>query len=169
MDHIVRKTSTQSDYRLNSAYNRSDSLTNTRPTNKKQLKYGRYSVREFTHKKSSFITNKERKSTNFSYQKPKSKTQDVHHRRNSERYSLNPTKYSLSNNTSTNSYYNRGQQLHYITCKRDNNQQILTGQSSSTTTTSNLTRSTMNTSSESSILIKSLSNHVEQLDRLYRK
>ncbi|CAF1168646.1 unnamed protein product [Adineta steineri] len=139
-------------YLLNTIYKRSNSFTTVENDN--QLKYGRYSVCEFNHKKSSFITNKQRKSTNFFHNKPKTKAKDIYPRRNSERYSINTTKYSLSNLRHTHTPYNRAQlPLHYVTYRRENNQQRLSKQLSITTTTSNLTRSTINTGSESSVLV----------------
>ncbi|CAF1441869.1 unnamed protein product [Adineta steineri] len=151
MDHIQNRNS-KSDYLLNTIYKRSNSFTTVENDN--QLKYGRYSVCEFNLKKSSFITNKQRKSTNFFHNKPKTKAKDIHPRRNSEKYSINPTKYSLSNLRHTHTPYNRAQlPLHYVTYRRENNQQRLSKQLSITTTTSNLTRSTINTGSESSVLI----------------
>jgi hypothetical protein len=152
IDHIRHRTS-KSDYQLSSIYKRSGSLSNLHSKNSNPLKYGRYSVCEFNIKKSSFITNKERKSTNVTYQKSKYKTKDIYQRRYSERYLFNPIPYSSSNNRNTNNCYNRGQPLHYITSTRESNQEKLPKQLSTATTTSNLTRSAMNTSSESSVLI----------------
>jgi len=163
MDHIRKKTS-QSDYHLNTTHRNSGSLNNIHSINKNQLKYGRYSVCELDKKKSSFITNKQRRSTNSTYQNSKTKTNDFYHRRSSDRYLFNPKKNSLSSNTSTSSYI-RGQPVHYITYKRESNQKKFFKQQLSA---SNLTRSTMNTSSESSFLLdqnkltKTVSNHGEQ-------
>lgn len=57
---------------------------------------------------------------------------------------VNPKKFSSASNTS---YYSRGQHLHYITCRRESNQQRPSG------TASHLSRSTMKTGSESSIAV----------------
>jgi hypothetical protein len=142
---LIQKKSSESDYSTNQAHTRTGSLNTFHLTNKYQLEYVRHSVSDFNRKKSSFITNQKRKSTNFTYEK-NNKTIT---RYSDERYSK---KCSLTSNTSSNSCYNRGRTLHYITCRRDNQQKRLTGQSSSTTTTtsSNLTRSTMNIGSDSS-------------------
>jgi len=170
INHLQKKSS-ESEYQLNARCQRSGSLSNIHSTNNNSLKYSRYSVCEFNHKKSSFITNKQRKSTNVTYQKPKTKTKNFYSRQNTPKYSFNQKKYSSSSNTSANSCYNHGQPLHYVTYKRDNNPQRL----SSTTTTSNLTRSTNNTSSESAFLvdqnklIQTLSNNIEPSNRLYRQ
>jgi hypothetical protein len=146
----IQKRSSQWEYHRNAARKRSDSLSAINSPTNNQLKYDRYSICEFNHKKSSFITNKQRKSTNFTHQKPRYKSKDFYHQRNSERYSSNLKKYSLSSNASTNSVYNRGQPLHYITCKHENNQRKFLGLQLSSTTASNLTHSTMNASSDSS-------------------
>lgn len=112
--------------------------------------------------KSSFISNKQRKSTNFTNQKVKTKPKDVYNRRHSDRYSFNRKKYSTS-------YKARSQPLHYIVRKHDNIQSNMSGPSSS-----NLTRSTMTTSSESSFLNEhnklrqTVSINSEQSARLYR-
>jgi len=147
---LIRNKSSQSEYHLNTMCNRSGSLNNLRSINNNQLNDVRYSVCECNSKKTSFILNKQRKSTKFSYSQPKMKHTRRH---NSEKYLFNPTKYSLSSNASAISSYNHQHPLHYITCKRDSNHSKLSAQLSSTTITSNLTRSTMNTSSENSFLI----------------
>ncbi|CAF1279219.1 unnamed protein product [Adineta ricciae] len=164
--------SSKSDYQLNTLYQRSDSLVNIPTTN--QIKYGRYSVCEFNQKKSSFINNKDHKSTNFAYQKTKSKNKDVYPSHTSEKYSVKPTKYPLSNLRTRNNSYNRAQPLHYVNCRRDDYQQSLSKQSSSTT--SNYTRSTVNVSSESSglidqhkIILTLASNQIEPFNLIYRK
>ncbi|CAF4408593.1 unnamed protein product [Rotaria sp. Silwood2] len=124
---------------LRSIYRRTSSLHNINLTKTSPIKYGRYSICECNHRKTSLIPTKERKSLNFNYQKSKHKTKDNYYRCNSEQYSLNPKKYSLSMNTNTNNDYNRGQKLHYITYKCKNNHQKLARQSSSTTTTTTIT------------------------------
>ncbi|UJR09284.1 hypothetical protein I4U23_013529 [Adineta vaga] len=150
MNNITAKSS-KSDYHLNTIYKRSDSLMNIQANN--QIIYGRYSICEFNQKKSSFISNKDRKSTNFSYQKPKSKTKDIYQRHTIDKYSVKPTKYSLVNLPNRTNSYTRTQPLYYINRRHDDQQQSLSKQSSSTTTKSNVTRSTVNVSSESSGLI----------------
>ena len=171
----LRKKSSESEYHLNTLCKHSGSLNNIHTNSNNQLKYGRYSVCEFNRMKSSFITNKQRKSTNFTQQKNRNKSKDIYQRRNSERYSFNLKKTSLSNNNSRNSCYNRGQPLHYITCKRDSHQPKILGPSLSSTTTSNFTRSTMTTNSDSSSLMdqnklrQTVSNNSEQSLRLHRK
>ncbi len=173
----LQKKSSQSEYHLNARYKHSSSFSNINSTTNYHLQYGRYSVCELNRKKSSFITNKQRKSTNFTYENTNNKPRDFHHRCNSERDKLNPKKYSLASNISASNCYNRGQPVHYVTCKRDSNQQKFVSQvsSSSTITTSNFTRSTMNTSSDGSVLIdqnkliKPFANNIENSNCLYRK
>jgi hypothetical protein len=61
----LRKKSSQSEYHFNARYKHSSSFSNINSTTNYHLQYGRYSVCELNRKKSSFITNKRRKSTNF--------------------------------------------------------------------------------------------------------
>ena len=163
----LRKKTSASEYNFNSKCPHSGSLTNIRSTANPQLKYGRYSVCEFDPMKSSFISNKQRKSTNFTNKKIKNKPKDVYNRRHSERYSFNRKKYSTSH--TTNSYKARSQPLHYIIRKHENVQSNISGP-----LPSNLTRSTMTTSSESSFpnehnkLRQTVSINFDQSARLYR-
>lgn len=175
MNHLRQKSS-HSEYHLNGICKHSGSLNDIHSINNNQLRYGRYSVCDCSHKKSSFITNKQQKSTNVTYQKTKSKPKDLYCRLNRERC-LFPLNMNPSSSTSTNNY-NRRQSIHYVTCKRENNQPKLSGQqslSSTTTTTSNLTRSTVTASSESSFLvdqnkiIRKLSNNTKPTNCSYQK
>ncbi len=152
----LRKKSSQSEYHFNARYKHSSSFSNINSTTNYHLQYGRYSVCELNRKKSSFITNKRRKSTNFYLSKKQEIYQkifiidvivkDIHWIQKNILYQVI---------VSASNCYNRGQSVHYVTCKRDSNQQKFVSQvsSSSTITTSNFTRSTMNTSSDSSVLI----------------
>ncbi|CAF4897668.1 unnamed protein product, partial [Rotaria sp. Silwood1] len=133
-----RKPSFQSTSQLHSIYRRTNSLHNINLTKKNSIKYNRYSICDFNHRKTSFITNKEhKKSFNFNLQKSKYKTKNnYYHYNNNNEYSLKqPKKYSLSYNINTNNGYNHEQKLHYIKFPYKNTQQKLARQSSSSITT----------------------------------